>query len=86
MSFQTGDIVRAKKGGHPYLICYINESCCLVADMTQKGSPTILFALLPRDYEDYARDTDMNCYVVKRASYWMDEKLIFTMATQIRLR
>jgi hypothetical protein len=85
MTYQVGDVVRAKKGGHPYLVCYVNETCCLVTDMTRNDDPALLFALLPRDYSKYARDMDMNCYTVHVQGYWMDQRNIFTLATKIRL-
>lgn len=85
MSYSVGDIVRAKKGGHPYLVCYVNETCCLVTDMTRKDDPAILFALLPRDYDKYARDLEMNCYTVHITGYWAEPRNIFTMATKIRI-
>ena len=85
MTFQEGNIIRNKKSGHPYLVCYINAVCILVVDIKKEGNPISLFAILPRDYSKYARDIDMNCYAVKRSSYWMDEKLIFTLAQKIRM-
>jgi len=85
MTFQVNDIVRSKKGGHPYLVVYANETCCLVTDMTRNDDPMILFALLPRDYHKYARDMDMNCYTVHVTGYWSDARNIFTMASRIRL-
>jgi hypothetical protein len=83
--FILGDVIRNKKTGIAYLICYINPVCILVEDMRDKSDPAMLFAILPRDYAHYAKDTDMNCYAVKRYQYWLDDKMIFTLATKIRL-
>ena len=84
--FKEGDILRNKKTGIAYLVCYVNMVCLLVSDLREKNNPTMLFAILPRDYHFYARDQDMNCYTVKQYAYWKDERNIFTVATKIRLR
>ena len=75
MKFLIGDIIRNKKNGIAYLICNVNNVCLLVVDLRDKTDPAMLYAIMPRDYQFYARDLDMNFYHVKRYTYFILSQL-----------
>ena len=83
--YRDGEILRNKKSGKPYLIILHNPTCLIILDIEHEEDPAPIYALLPRDFRNYYRDIEMNCYTVKRYSYWMDARNIFTLAPQIRL-
>lgn len=83
---KEGEIIRNKKTAHPFLLVSITPECWLVVDLEQKETPSIVYAILPKDYRYFLKDTDMECYTVKTTfSYWRDIHNIFTIAPRVRV-
>ncbi len=58
--WKKNDIIRHKISGHPYLVIHIYKNMgTIVTDMMVNSNPSITFTILPRDYNQYAMDSDM---------------------------
>jgi len=55
-----GDIIRSIISGKPFLVLHIFiDSCTMVADLEARQSPATPIIILPRDYDQYAKDLQM---------------------------
>lgn len=60
VNWHKNDIIRDKRTGHPYLVVHVHKNVCsLVVDLEDKRALAPLFALLPKVYDQYALDSDM---------------------------
>lgn len=81
-----GAVIRSIRNGKPYLVILVGKPCMLVVDLENKNDPVPLKAILPRDFDYYHRDQEMNCISIRKTfSFWSDVKNIYTIAPSISI-
>lgn len=59
-TWKKNDIIRNKITGKPLLVIHIYRFVAtIVVDLEENKTPSSMYVLLPRDYDKYAIDTEM---------------------------
>ena len=65
INWKVNDKIRNKETGHPYLVLHVSRYYCTVIDLESKDPLVQPFILLPRNFNEYAKDHDMELTVKK---------------------
>lgn len=58
--WKTNDIIRHKTTGHPFLVIHVYKYICtIIVDLESNTALTQTLALLPKDYDKYANEHNM---------------------------
>lgn len=65
--WKRGEIIREKGTAHPFLVIHVHKDICtMVVDLEDHRKLPTAYAVLPREYSDYALDEEMET----KASGW----------------
>lgn len=60
-TWKRNEIIRSKENGHPFLVLHVHKRICtIVVDLEDPHKLPTAFVVLPRDYDSYALDEDMD--------------------------
>lgn len=71
-TWKAKDIIRNKLTGHPYKVLHVfNYNATIIVDLEDRSPLPLMYSLLPREYSNYAKDSDMefNEFITRKPKF-----------------
>lgn len=68
INWKVNDRIRNKETGHPFLVLHVSKYYCTIVDLESNEPLVTPWILLQRNFDEYAKDQDMELVVKKKSS------------------